>query len=62
MVGTVTRSHLKDLLVGGHLLEGDETVQHDEFHIVVTFFHYQFNIALRGSLRNGVLGVGWEEG
>ena len=46
MVGTVTRSHLKDLLVGGHLLEGDETVQHDEFHIVVTFLHYQFNIAL----------------
>ena len=52
--------YLKDLLVGRHLLERDEAVQHDEFHIVVTLLHNQFNIALRGSLWNGSRVRGWD--
>ena len=52
--------YLKDLLVGRHLLERDEAVQHNEFHIVVTLLHNQFNIALRGSLWNGSRVRGWD--
>jgi len=42
----VTWSHLKDLFMGGHLLEGNQAVQHNEFDVVVTFLHNQLNIAL----------------
>ena len=52
--------YLKDLLVGRHLLERDEAVQHNEFHIVVTLLHNQFNVALRGSLWNGSRVKGWD--
>ena len=38
--------YLKDLLVGRHILERDEAIQHNQFHIVVTLLHDQFNIAL----------------
>ena len=42
--------------MGRHLLEGDQTVQHNQLHIVVAFLHNQLNVALRCSLGGGERG------
>ena len=47
--------------MAGDLLEGDESVENDQLHVVVTLLHYQLNVAL-GSCLWGVCGEGGGEG
>jgi len=43
-------TYLKDLLMGRHLFQGHQSVQYNQFYIVVTFLHYQLYITASCSL------------
>ena len=48
MLGQV---YLKDFLVSLNLLQGNESIQHNQLNVVVTLLHDQLNVAARSRLQ-----------